>query len=280
MAAFSRTVAVSSLLDYVKTQSDRIAIGFYWEATSVGIYSVVSALVSIVPIVQTSANQIFAPTIADLHARGQHDLLRQMYQTIAKWVVGLTVPLAFVMAICDREFMQIFGREFHAVWLILVIGTAGRLVDCGVGSAGTLLLMSGRQNLVLKIQALTALLMVGLSVVLVPRLGITGAAVASALTLGTTQICYLVGVRREFKFYPYSRSFLRLAVPLVGTAAVLVLLHGIFAMKPAWLAIAMGMTMAYAVFGAGAAVFSLDEDDRMLARAVWVRMRHLQGRRA
>jgi O-antigen/teichoic acid export membrane protein len=280
VVTFSRTAAGSSLLDYVKTQSDRIAIGFYLDATSVGVYSIAAALVSIVPIVQTSANQIFAPTIADLNARGEHELLKRMFQTIAKWVVGLTAPLAFVMMIYSREFMQIFGREFQAAWLVLIIGTTGRLVDCGVGSAGTLLLMSGRQNLVIKIRAVTAVFMVALSVAMVPRWGITGAALASALTVAITQLCYLIGVRRELKFYPYNSSFLRLAVPLASTAAVIILLHSRFAIHRAWLGIAVGLVLAYAVFAGLAAVFSLDQDDRVIARAVWARLGHLSGQRA
>ena len=277
VVAYSRVAAGSSLLDYVKTQSDRIAIGFYLDATSVGIYSVASALVSIIPIVQKSANQIFAPTIADLNARGQPELLQKMYQTIAKWVVGLTFPLAFGVMIYAREFMQAFGREFQAAWVILIIGTLGRMVDCGVGSAGTLLLMSGHQTLVFRIQAITAALMVALSVVLVPRWGITGAALASAITLAVTQLWYLIAVRQQLKVYPYNASFLRLALPLAGSAAVLMLLHARFPIKPAWLGIAVGLVSAYAIFAGVAAIVSLDEDDRVIARAVRER---LPGRRA
>jgi O-antigen/teichoic acid export membrane protein len=280
VVAFSRTAVGSSLLDYVKTQSDRVAIGFYLDATSVGIYSVAAALVSMVPIVQTSANQIFAPTIADLSARGQQELLKRLFQTIAKWVLGLTVPLASVMVIYARELMHIFGREFQKAWLILIIGAAGRLVDCGVGSAGTLLLMSGRQNLVIKIQGVTAALMIALNAVLVPHWGITGAALASAVTVAITQLWYLIGVGRELKFYPYKSSFLRLTLPLAAMEAILILLHRRFAMRPAWLGIVVGLVLAYAVFASAAAVFSLDEDDRVIARAVWARLRHLAGRRA
>src|ERR1022692_738726 len=34
------------------------------------------------------------------------------------------------------------GRDFEAGWSVLVIGTLGELIDCGVGSVGFLLLMS------------------------------------------------------------------------------------------------------------------------------------------
>jgi hypothetical protein len=46
-------------------------------------------------------------------------------------------------------------------------------------------------------------------------------------------------------------------------------------MQPGWLGIAVGMLLAYTVFSSIALAFSLDEDDRVIARAVWSRLRQL-----
>lgn len=273
--SFSATSVGLGLLDVLKSQSDKIAVGYYLDAGRVGIYSIVAAMITMVPLVQRSVNQIFASTIADLHARGQHELLKRTFQTVTKWVVGITFPLAFVMIIYAREFMHIFGRGFETGWIILIIGTAAGLVDCGVGSSGTLLLMSGRQNLLIKINGVTTVLMIVLNIVLVPRWGIVGAGLAAALTVAVTNVWFLIEVRRELKFYPYSSSFLRLTVPLGAVVAVLSLLHWKFPLQPGWLGIAVGMVLAYGVFSTVAFVFSLDDDDRVIARAVWSRIRVL-----
>jgi O-antigen/teichoic acid export membrane protein len=271
--AFSGSSLGLGLLELLKTQSDRIAVGFYLDARRVGIYSVVATLITMVALVQRSVNQIFASSIADLHARDDHELLKRMFQTVTKWVVGLTFPFAFALIVYAREFMQIFGRGFETAWPVLIIGTVAGLVDCGVGSSGTLLLMSGRQNLLVKIQVVTAVLMVALNVLLVPRRGIVGAGLATALTVAVTNLWFLVGVRRELKFYPYKRSFLRLAPPLAASVAILVWLHSRFPVQPAWLGIALALPSAYAVFFGIASVWALDEDDRVIARAVWARLR-------
>jgi O-antigen/teichoic acid export membrane protein len=273
--AFSGTSVGLGLLDVLKSQSDRIAVGFYLDARNVGIYSIVAAMITMVPLVQRSVNQIFSSTIADLHARGQHELLKRTFQTVTKWVVGLTFPVAFVMIIYAREFMQIFGRGFASAWIVLIIGTVAGLVDCGVGSAGTLLLMSGRQNLLIKIHGVTTALMIVLNVLLVPRWGLVGAGLAAAVMVAVTNIWFLIDVRRELKFYPYSSSFLRLIIPLAAVVAALLVLHWRFPMQPGWLGIAVGMLLAYTVFSSIALAFSLDEDDRVIARAVWSRLRQL-----
>jgi len=81
-------------------------------------------LVAFVPSVLQAVNQIFTPTIAELHARGDHELLRRIFQTLTKWILGLTIPLITMLLIFARPLMRIFGRDFEAGWSVLVI--AGR----------------------------------------------------------------------------------------------------------------------------------------------------------
>ena len=62
-----------------------------------GIYSIAAALVAFVPLALQSVNQIFSPTIAELHARGDLELLSRLYRSLVKWTLGLTLPLAAVI---------------------------------------------------------------------------------------------------------------------------------------------------------------------------------------
>jgi hypothetical protein len=62
-----------------------------------------------------------------------------------------------------------------------------------------------------------------------------------------------------------------LPLPLAA-AVVLLLLHWRLPLQPGWLGILVGMLLAYAVFSTVALLFSLDEDDRVIARAVWSRI--------
>ena len=272
--SFSAVVFGVSFLEFMLSQADKILIGFYLNARQVGIYAVAAALVTFVPIILQSVNQIFSPTIADLHARGQHELLGRIFQTLTKWTLGLTLPLAGVMIIFAPALMRIFGHDFETGWPILVIGTMGQLINCGVGSVGYLLLMSGNQRRLVRIQAIMACVMVALSVILIPRWGIAGAAVAAALTNVFNNIWYLVEVRRTLGLSPYNRGYLRLLLPTSGNLAVLVLLKTTLkAVHPEWLVISAALLLAYLVFIVVALGFGLDADDRLVAGAVWSRMR-------
>lgn len=272
--SFSAVVFGVSLLEFLMSQADKVLIGFYLNAREVGIYAVATALVTFVPIVLQSVNQIFSPTIADLYARQQIDLLGRIFQTLTKWILGLTLPLGAGMIIFAPALMRIFGHDFEIGWPILVIGTLGQLVNCGVGSVGYLLLMSGNQRRVMRIQAVMACVMIALNVLLIPKWGITGAAVGAAVTNIGTNIWCLAEVRRRLGLFPYSSSYWRLLLPLGGSLALLLAVRtGLGAVRPDWMVVAVGLSLAYLAFIATAMAVGLDADDRLIARAAWSKLR-------
>jgi len=274
VVAFSATVFGVSFLEYLMSQADKILIGFYLNPREVGIYAVATALVTFVPIVLQSVNQIFSPTIADLYARGQIELLGRIYQTLTKWILGLTLPLAAGIIIFAPALMRIFGHDFEVGWPILVIGTLGQLINCGVGSVGYLLMMSGNQGRVIRIQAVMACVMLALSAVLIPKWGITGAAVGAAVTNAVSNLWYLWEVRRRLGLFAYSRSYWRLLLPFAGNLAALLLVRAsLKAVRPEWAVVMAGLALAYLAFIGTAMAFGLDADDRMIAGAVWSKVR-------
>jgi O-antigen/teichoic acid export membrane protein len=272
--SFSGTAIGLSLLSFVSSQADRVVIGFYLGARALGVYAMAAAFLVFLGIVLRSVNQIFGPTVADLHARRQFDLLGRIFQTTSKWILGLTVPLAGVMIIFARPLMSVFGRGFEAGWPVLVIGTLGVLVDCGVGGAGTLLFMAGHQRVLIRINGTTAVLMIGLGLLLTPRWGINGAATATAVTLAATNIWYVLEVHRKLGLFPYNRSYLRLLLPLAAAVGALVWLREKFGVvRHEWILIGSALLLAYLIFLAIALAFGLDPDDRLIAQAVWSRIR-------
>ncbi len=276
--SFSAVVFAMDSLGFVMSQADKILIGFYLDARELGIYAMAAALVAFVPAILQAVNQIFSPTIADLHARGQRELLGRLFQTLTKWILGLTLPLACLIIVFARQLMRIFGPEFEAGWPILVIGTLGQLINCGVGSVGYLLLMAGQQRRLIRIQAVMAGVMVGLSLLLIPKLGLTGAALSAAFTNAISNVWYLREVGSKLGLFPYTRSYFRLLLPLASSLSALLLLR--FALGPILapgIVLAIGLCLAYLVFVLVALAVGLDEDDRLIARAVWSRMRGLVG---
>lgn len=273
--SFSSVMLGVGCLEFLMSQVDRIALGFYRSPKEVGIYSIAAALVAYVPIALISVNQIFAPTIANLYTRGDHALLARLFQSLTKWVIGLTLPGAVVALVFAHPLMSIFGRDFEVGWPILMIGTAAQLINCAVGSVGYLLLMSGNEKRLMKVQIAMATAMVVGSAVLVPFWGIYGAAIAAALVNIGTNVWNLLEVRQALGILPYNRSYFHLAIPALVTVAIVAALRRYaFIFHHNWLSVGVALTVAYCLFPAVFYFISgLDEDDRLIASALMARMR-------
>jgi O-antigen/teichoic acid export membrane protein len=268
---FSAAVFGVSFLEFILAQADKILLGVFLDVRQVGIYAVAATLVAFVPVALQSVNQIFSPTIADLHTRGEHALLGRLFQTLTKWILGLTLPLAFVMIIFSKPLMRMFGGAFEAGWLVLSLGTLGQLVNAGVGSVGYLLLMSGNQARLIRVQAVMAVFMVAATFGLVRPFGIAGVALAAALTNALTNYLYLRQVRAALQLSPYNRTYLRLLGPCLASFAVtagLQLLVRSSTLHPAWLWIGIALVVSYASFCGLALLVGLDSDDKMIVAAI------------
>lgn len=274
VVSFSAAASGTAGLEFVLGQADKILLGRYLDVKQVGIYSVAMALVGFVPIALQSVNQIFSPTISELHVTGNRTMLQMLYSTLTKWVVIFTIPLAVTMVVFAHALMGIFGSSFAPGAQVLAIGAVGQLLNCGVGSVGFLLLMSGNQFELVKVQAFNAVLLILLGLALVPRLGTTGAALATAITVITTNLWLLKSVNRKLNLFPYNASYLKLFLPTASSIAMLVVLrHRLEGLHSNWGMALIAILAAYGCFLLVLWVSGLERSDREIIQMLWARLR-------
>ncbi len=272
--SFSGVAMGVLLLEFVIGQVDKVTLGYFRGAKEVGIYSIAAAIVAYTSLFLNSVNQVFSPVIADLHTRKDMEMLGRLYRALTKWILALTIPLAIVVMVDARPVLAVFGHDFESGWPILLIGTTGQLINCAVGSVGLLLLMSGNQNRLLRVQASMAAVVTVTSLIMVPIWGAIGAAIAAAITNAGTNAWNLVQVRKVLGLSPFSRGYMRLAFPSAGCAlgSIIWRYAGCWS-RNSWLALGAGLFLSYFVFVALAFTGGLDQDDRTVGNALWSRLR-------
>lgn len=257
------------LLGFIGGHADRLILGFYLSAQQVGVYAIATSAVTLTTIVLQAVNSIFAPTIASLHAQGEHGLLLRLYQTLTKWILAFTLPVILIFLILPGTIMSLFGADFQSGWLILAIVTVGELVNCATGSVGYLLLMSGNQNWMIRVRLLLAALITLINIALIPRWGVIAAAAVSAAGTILSNVAYLVIVRRTLSLFPYNRSYLKLLAPTMGAAALVWFLRDqVASFWPASLTLAVTAALAGLVLLGGFVAFGLTDDDRLIVDIV------------
>ena len=270
VAFYALTLLGSQTLTFFLAQSDRIALGIFTTATDVGVYALALGLSAFVSIALQSVNQIFTPTISELHAKGDGATLSRLYRTLTKWTLGLTIPLAFSVMIFSYPLMRLFGPDFGRGWIVLVIVVTGELANCGVGSVGMILLMTGKESRLLRIQMWLTPLVILLNFVFIPIWGLIGAAIVASLTNVIANLWCLFEVKRSLTIHPSVRGYLQLVPASLLTLAVIGILRFLTKdMHAQLIAIAATILAAYAIFAATFAVRRNDEDDKYILRTAW-----------
>jgi O-antigen/teichoic acid export membrane protein len=134
--------------------------------------------------------------------------------------------------------------------------------------------MSGNQRRLMKVQFAMAGVSLLVNITLIPALGIVGAALAAGLINVGGNLWNLSEVRKALRISPYNRSYFALVLPAGITAAAAVVLRFCTASTGhPWVVILLALTLSYALFCGLALAYSLNPDDRMIARSAWSQLR-------
>jgi len=195
-------------------------------AAELGVYSASVRVALALVLFLTAVSYVFSPFVADLHARGERERLDRLFKAITRWTIAGTIPLLLLMVIVPGPILQIFGgKEFTQGITALRILLIGQGVNVSVGAAGFVLIMAGRTGWDLTVYVLSFALDLALSVLLVPQLGIEGAAVAQAATIICSNALRLYLVWRFVHIHPYDRHYARLLIPGAVAGAVMLGVH-------------------------------------------------------
>ena len=156
------------------------------------------------------------PRLAGLVAVGDLASARRLYRLSTAWLIALTWPLFLLVAVAAPLVLDILGPGYRSGETVMLLLAGGMLVGSGSGLVDIVLITLGktRWNLGDTLAALT--INVVLNIVLIPRFGISGAALAWTVSIVTGNVLALVQVRRGFRLDPFSR----LATLVAAIAAV------------------------------------------------------------
>ena len=148
------------------------------------------------------------PQVTALLARHEQNRARVLYQTATSWLVLASFPVFLTVAIYAPTVLRIFGPEFVVGSTALVIVALASLVNMATGPATTILVMAGRSSWNMGNAATATTLNVILNVVLIPRFGITGAAVAWAVTILLQNLLPVAQIWRSLDLHPFGPATL------------------------------------------------------------------------
>ena len=186
---------------------DVLLVGALRSTSEAGVYAAASKLAMVGTMATEAVRIAIAPQISGLLARGEQARAEGLYQVATWWIMTLCWPLYLGLVVFGPVVLRIFGAEFVAGGTALLILSLAMLVDLSTGNVTVMLLMGGKSSWNL-LNALGALVLnVGLNLLLVPRVGIAGAALAWAASIVFENLAAIIELRILLRLNPFGRGW-------------------------------------------------------------------------
>ena len=273
LLGFSAPLFLMESLNFILMRVDVIMIGIFLMSQQVGIYNAATrvAMLQLIPL--ASVNSIFAPMIAEYHGRGDLVSLRKNFKVATRWIFSLAFPFCLFVMLFPAPLLRLFGSEFASGSKALIILAVGQLVDAATGPVDYLIMMTGHPKLTLSNSLFLALLNVILNLLLIPRFGIVGAAMATATSIAVVNLLRLAEVYYILKVHPYRWNFMK---PLVAGILAATFTYTFFVRSTqtiSWLILAMGMLSHFLFYISIMVLLGLPEEEKLVLKALIVRLR-------
>jgi O-antigen/teichoic acid export membrane protein len=223
--SFAAPRALAGVFQVAVLRLDILLVGALASPLAAGVYSAASRWLIVGLFVALAVNHAVQPQISAALARRELPRAQFVFQSATAWAVCLVWPIHIISAAFGPVLMQVFGPGYEDGATVLVILTGAGLFASVCGPVDMVLLMGGasRWNL-LNAAVAVATNVVG-NILLVPRFGVTGAAIAWAASIVLSNALPLVQVHRKLGMHPFgsgTRHVALLATVAVGIPALLV----------------------------------------------------------
>ncbi len=265
---FSIPIFLATLSQFVVARLDLLILGYFYGAQSAGLYRAAVTVASMVNFILGAMNTAFAPMIAELHHLDRKRELGAMYKTVTRWILMVAMPVCCLVLILSKDLLRLFGSGFEEAYVALGILSVAQLCNAATGSVGFMLQMTGKERWFLFNYVVSAMLNVSLNLLLVPTLGVKGAAIATGSSIVLVNGLGSAELWMSQRIHPWSRW----CALTVGTAIACALAGlGVQLLLGNWMVTVLVVAVAYLslIFTLAAPREDRDLFFHLLSKALW-----------
>ena len=271
VTSFSSALFVINLSGLIQTKTDEIVIGAFLPIAYVTPYSLARRLSELPKLLTDQFMKVLMPLASQLHAENDAGRLRVLYITSTRLTLAIFLSIATSVVILAQPFLTVWVGPIYGnyAYLVLILAVAS-FVDTSQWPAGSILQGMGRLRLLALLTFCTALANLGISITLLPVIGLAGVAFGTLIPATIESFCFVMPYAMRLNQVKLRTTLTEIFLPtLLPAALTAVVLYGLReVVKPdSWLSLAVtgGMgflvyVVAYMTIGAGQAERQLGRD--------------------
>lgn len=210
--SFAAPRAVSRVFSVALQRFDIILVAAMLGAAEAAVYTVATRFLLLGQLFGQSIQEVMAPRISGLLAKEDRARSKLLYRTTTSWLTIVTWPLFLISAVFAPVLLGVFGGDYRRGSVVVVVLCLSMLVATTCGPVDTILLMAGRTSWSLYNTGAALAANVAVDLVLIPRLGINGAAFGWMVGILISNLVPLLQIRRSLGMHPFGRATLEVMV--------------------------------------------------------------------
>jgi O-antigen/teichoic acid export membrane protein len=268
--SYSWPLTFMPLIYMVLSWTDTLMLGYFLDATAVGIYNVARPTAAFVMMIPDALSQLFLPVFTGLYALKKYDEMYSVYRTISRWLFMSVLPILMIFVIFSRVIITfLFGMEYSAAAGPFAILSFGYFASIITGPGGGALATIGKTKITLITTAAAAILNIILNLILIPIYGINGAATVTAFSMITQYWLNMLLANYYLKVFPFTRGHFK---PITASIFSIILIYSsikaIFSWTPFWILPPALIIFALLYIFALLLLKAFDETDLEIMRAI------------
>ena len=185
------------------TYTDILVLRQFVPSADVAVYYAATKTLALVAIIYFAVGAAVAHRFSEYHVSGDRERLESFVTASLGWTFWPSLAAMAVVLMLGWPILALFGADFVRGYPLMFVLAAGLIARASVGPAERLLNMVGEQRVCALVYAIAFAVNLSLCLALVPRLGMTGAALSTASALiAETALLYLF-VRRRLGLHAF-----------------------------------------------------------------------------
>lgn len=229
IAEYSIPLVATNSAYVLDNRIDTLLVGAFLSPVEVGFYVISDRVVKLVETPMSALGFTLSPMFGSEKAAGNIDRVSRIYEVTLVNTLLLYIPAAAgIILVAEPMIRLVFGADYAGASIVLqvlglyiVFKAVTKLTDNGLNYLGR-----ARDRAIFR--GVTAVLNVVLNIILIPLLGVVGAAIATVITYGlyTAANLYVVSLELELRPWYLSKQLLSITLITAVMSAVVFTLNG------------------------------------------------------
>jgi len=185
------------------TNVDIVLLQHFRTPDDVAVYYAAAKTLALISFVHFAVSAAVGHRFSEYHISKDHDRLKDILADSIRWTFWGSLAASIVILAMGRPLLSLFGLGFVEGFQLMLILAAGLMARASVGPIERLLNMLGEQRVCAGVYAAAFMLNLVLGLVLIPRIGVAGAAVSTSTALIVESVLLYVVTKRRLGFHVF-----------------------------------------------------------------------------